>query len=73
MPIDSEKKRKAAQGLPFAPTPPVPDGTIDDEDRAALAGVYGTGLFGGESSTLSRVYRARYHPKVHGRYRGRYN
>ena len=40
MSIDSEAKRKAAQGLPFAPTPPVADGEIDAADRAALTGVY---------------------------------
>lgn len=45
MAIDSKKKRKAAQGLPFTPTPPVPDGVVGAGDRAALAGVYGVGLF----------------------------
>jgi len=41
MALDSAAKRKAAQGLPFIPTPSIPDGTIDADDRANLAGVYG--------------------------------
>ncbi len=40
MPIDSAAKRKAAAGIPFIPTPPMPDGNISARDRAALAGVY---------------------------------
>ncbi len=43
--IDSVAKRKAAQIISFIPNPPIPDGTIDAADRAALAGVYGIGLF----------------------------
>jgi len=44
MAIDSKARRKAAMGIPFIPTPPVPDGEISAEDRAALAGVYGAPL-----------------------------
>jgi len=43
MAIDTAKKRRsasAAAGLPFIPTPPAPDGDIDAQDRAALAGVH---------------------------------
>ena len=67
MDIDSAAKRKAAQGLPWAPGAPIPDGSIDDEDRAALAGVYGVGMFGTDVDTPrlgrpleSSLRRARY-------------
>ncbi len=49
MGIDDEDKRSrartAASGVP--PIMPVPDGTVDAEDRAAVSGIYSPG--GGES------------------------
>ena len=65
--IDTIDKRKATQIIPFLPTPPIPDGVISVQDRAALAGVYWVyavpttggwnrrrGRYGGEG------YRSRY-------------
>lgn len=73
MPIDSAARRKAAAGVPFMPTPPLPDGEISAADRAALAGVYPahapTG-FSKSSGMLWRTLRDRYHPL--GKLRSRY-
>ena len=40
MPVDSRDKRAGAGGRHTAPAYPLPDGTIDAEDRAMAAGVY---------------------------------
>jgi hypothetical protein len=40
MPVDSRDKRAGAVGRHTAPMYPLPDGTIDAEDRGMVAGVY---------------------------------
>lgn len=40
MAIDSEDKRRGAQGLPWEPRLPTADGTIDQADRQQVVGVY---------------------------------
>lgn len=61
MAIDTENKRRAViQIIPLA-TLPVSDGTIDDDDRRMITGVYpGTASVGvggvGGASTASVVY-----------------
>jgi len=57
--ISPAVKRKVAQVLPFAPTPPVADGTINAIDRAVMAGVCSLGADrahhdSGEASRRSR-------------------
>lgn len=45
MPIDSEEKRRASVGVSDGELP-LPDGTIDADDRAVLSGVYPVGVAG---------------------------
>ena len=40
MALDTKAKRWLAMGLPFPTVPPLPDGSIGKDDRAALVGVY---------------------------------
>lgn len=55
--IDSVAERKSAQIYVLAPTPPIPDGTISANDRAALAGIYMSSTAAGRYGGTFRNYR----------------
>jgi len=40
MAVDTENKRRSAIGLPIPTAMPEPDGTIDDNDRMHVIGIY---------------------------------
>lgn len=62
MPFDTAAKRKAATGagLPFIPTPPIPDGSIDEADMHAAVGAYVPGARGAED--ITGVFRRLHRP-----------
>lgn len=63
--VNTENKRAGAGGLSFAPILPAPDGTIDEFDRAQLAGLY---PLGGEAAGSEDSVALYDHTKIIDRY-----